>query len=141
MSDHPRYTLNRSLVILVPQQPFFDWIMAVDTDPVPSLTLENVREDQSAFLAPDEISNAPQAVQWVEERWRAFFEFMLGEWFEESVWPQNLTLEQFREWFTVQHHSTVFDMATDFGIEHEDWEAEEEDEDEGDGESGLRRLH
>ena len=92
MSDHPRFTLNRSLVILVPQQPFFEWIMAVDTDPVATLTLEHVREDQSVFLVPDDVATSPEALLWVEQRWRAFFEFMLGEWFDESLWPETLTL-------------------------------------------------
>lgn len=138
MTDHPRFTLNRSLVVLVPQQPFFDWIMAVDIDPVATLTLEHVREDQSVFLVPDDVSTTPEALQWVEQRWRAFFEFMLGEWFDESLWPQTLTLQQFREWFTVQHHSMVFDMAPDTPVEHEDWD---EDEDEDDDETGLRHLH
>jgi len=30
MDPRPRYTLNRRLVILLPKQPFLDWLLAGD---------------------------------------------------------------------------------------------------------------
>jgi hypothetical protein len=121
MSDYPRFTINRALVAIVPEQPFLDWIQAVDPEPVPNLTLEHVREDQSVFLLPDEIADtADNARHWVEKRWLDFFEFMLAEWFDESLWPEQLTLEMFRSWFSVHFHSTVFDMAAESPLMHDD---------------------
>jgi hypothetical protein len=127
MSDHPRFTINRSLVTLVPEQPFFDWIQAVDPEPVPTLTLEQVREDQSVFLLPSEIANSPEnATRWVEKRWQGFFEFMLGEWFDDSMWPDTLSLAMFRDWFTLRFHSMVFDMTPDAPMLHEDWDDDDD---------------
>lgn len=126
MTDHPRYTINRTMVTLVPEQPFLEWIKAVDPEPVPALTLEQVREDQSVFLLPNEIANSHEnAIHWVEKRWQAFFEFMLGEWFDDSLWPPELTLAMFREWFSIRFHSMVFDMAADEPVSHEDWDDED----------------
>ncbi|WP_042884469.1 hypothetical protein [Cupriavidus necator] len=130
MSDHPRFTINRSMVALVPEQPFLDWIQAVDPQPVAGLTLEHVREDQSVFLVPEELADTHEnAVRWVEKRWQAFFEFMLGEWFDDSMWPETLTLEMFRAWFSVRYHSMVFDMVPDVPVMHEDWEEDDDSPD------------
>jgi len=128
MSDFPRFTINRSMVTLVPEQPFLEWIKAVDPDPMPDLTLEHVREDQSVFLLPSEIGDSPDnATHWVEKRWRGFFEFMLGEWFDDSLWPQELSLQMFREWFSLRFHSMVFDMAPELPVMHEDWDDDEDE--------------
>ena len=125
MSDHPRFTINRTMVTLVPEQPFLDWIKAVDPEPVPALSLDHVREDQSVFLLPGDIADSPEnATHWVEKRWQAFFEFMLGEWFDDSLWPEELSLAMFREWFSLRFHSMVFDMAPDAPVIHEDWDDE-----------------
>lgn len=74
MSDHPRFTVNRSMITLLPEQPFLDWIQAVDPDPVPTLTLDDVRDDASVFLLPGELADTQEnALHWVEKRWRHFF--------------------------------------------------------------------
>lgn len=130
MPDHPRFTINRSMVTLVPEQPFLDWIKAVDPEPVPALSLDHVREDQSVFLLPNDIADSPEnATHWVEKRWQAFFEFMLGEWFDDSLWPEQLSLAMFREWFSLRFHSMVFDMAPDAPVIHEDWDDEDDSPD------------
>lgn len=118
------------MVMLLPEQPFLDWIQAVDPDPVPTLTLTDVRDDASVFLLPAEVADtAENALRWVEKRWRPFFEFMLGEWFDDSVWPEELSLAMFRDWFSVRFHSMVWDMAPDAPLEYEDWDDEEDDDD------------
>ena len=117
------------MVMLLPEQPFLDWIQAVDPDPVPTLTLNDVRDDASVFLLPAEVADTPEnALRWVEKRWRPFFEFMLGEWFDDSVWPESLSLAMFREWFSVRFHSMVWDIAPDAPLEYEDWDDEEDDD-------------
>ena len=129
MSEHPRFTVNRSMVMLLPEQPFLDWIQAVDPEPVPTLTLDDVRDDASVFLLPVEVADTSEnALRWVEKRWQYFFEFMLGEWFDDSVWPETLTLDMFREWFTIRFHSMVWDMAPESSIEYEDWDGEDDDD-------------
>lgn len=129
MSDHPRFTVSRSMVMLLPEQPFLDWIKAVDPEPVPTLTLNDVRDDASVFLLPSEVADTPEnALRWVEKRWRSFFEFMLAEWFDDSVWPADRSLAMFRDWFSIRFHSMVWDMAPDAPLEYEDWEDEDDDD-------------
>lgn len=131
MSDYPRFTLNRDMVMLCYKQPFLDWANAADPNPR-ALTLEEVNDDGEIFLVPaddslvDPVETAEDAVRWVEKRRRMFFDHMLGDWLtDESLGPQKRTLKMFREWFFVEYRSMVWDMA-DEPLVVEDWE-------EGDG--------
>lgn len=129
MSDTPRYTVNRSIVTLRYQQPFLDWLMSADPDPLLDLALADLENDSDAFLIPGDgvVDNAQDAVKWVEKRWRMFFDHMLGEWLlDESLWPQKRTLKMFREWFTVEYRSMVWDLVS-APIMVYDWEDENDD--------------
>lgn len=140
MSDYPRFTLNRGMVMLRYKQPFLDWANAADPNPPLHLTLANLEDDGEAFLiqnyeSGDPVDGAEDAVKWVEKRWRMFFEHILSDWLtDESLWPQKRTLKMFREWFAVEYRSMVWDMA-DEPLAVEDWDEDDED----DEDSGL--LH
>jgi hypothetical protein len=123
MHDYPRFTINRDLIILLPKQPVLDWIMGVDPNPLEELTLEELRQEQDAFLVRHgEFEGIEDAEKWVYRRWKKFFELFLHDWFtDESRGPQNRTLKMFKEWFEVQYHSMVWDLS-DEPIEHEDWD-------------------
>ena len=123
MHDFPRFTVNRHLIVLLPKQPALDWIMQVDPNP-PDLTLEELREEQDAFLVRDDsLEGVEDAERWVHRRWKMFFELFVGSWYtDESWWPKNRTLKMFKEWFDIQYHSMVWDLAPAVPIEHEDWE-------------------
>lgn len=122
MHEHPRFTINRSLVVLLPKQPVLDWIMRVDPNP-PKLTLEELRQEQDVFLISQRAAETVEdAERWVHRRWKVFFEAFLHDWYtEESWWPKNRSLKMFKEWFDVQYHSMVWDLAGET-VEHEDWE-------------------
>ncbi|NEX60044.1 hypothetical protein [Noviherbaspirillum galbum] len=124
MSDFPRFTINRHLIVLLPKQPVLDWIMRVDPMPPAGLTLEELRQEQDAFLVSDaSLEGIEDAERWVHRRWKMFFELFVGNWYtDESWWPKNRTLKMFKEWFDVQYHSMVWDLAATVPIEHEDWE-------------------
>lgn len=121
MPEHPRFTINRSLVILLPQQPVLDWIMRVDPNP-PQLTLAQLRQDQNAFLISERIETFEEAERWIYRRWKLFFESFLHEWYvDESWWPKDRSLKMFKHWFEIQYYPMVWDLA-DEAISHEDWE-------------------
>lgn len=123
MQPSPRFTINRHLFILLPKQPALDWILRVDPEP-PDLTLESLRRDQDAFLVPDGFADPQEAERWIRGRWKMLFEsFLMGWYTEESWWPKKRTPAMFNDWFDIQYHSMVWDMAADEPVEHEDWEA------------------
>lgn len=123
MHTVPRFTINRHLIILMPKQPVLDWIKRVDPNP-PNLTLDQLRLEQNAFLVPDDLDGQQDAEKWVQRRWQMFFEGFLAEWYTvESWWPQKRTFKMFKDWFDVQYHSMVWDMAAKIPITYEDWES------------------
>lgn len=91
------------------------------------MSLDKLRREQNAFLVPDSLDGQEDAEQWVYRRWKMFFESFLGEWYTvESWWPQQRTLKMFKEWFDVQYHSMVWDLAAGEPIAYEDWDPPED---------------
>jgi hypothetical protein len=67
----------------------------------------------SAFLLP-EFDLEEDLQEWVEDNVAWMFDFQLSAWTEnEASWPENRDLETFREWFRVDIHSVVVDVADD----------------------------
>lgn len=127
MHNSPRFTINRHLIILMPKQPVLDWIKRVDPNP-PNITLDQLRLEQNAFLVPDDLDGQQDAEKWVQRRWQMFFEGFLAEWYTvESWWPQKRTFKMFKDWFDVQYHSMVWDMAAKEPITYEDWESPDDE--------------
>lgn len=127
MTNYPRFTINRHLIILMPKRPALDWIMRVDPNQ-PTMTLEELRLDQNAFLVTDALDGQDDAEKWVKRSWQMFFEAFLNEWYtEESWWPQKRTYKMFKDWFDVQYHSMVWDLVTSEPIGYEDWDSPDDD--------------
>jgi hypothetical protein len=124
-SDSPRFTLNRTVVILGPKQPFLDWLNDVDPDDA-ALTEEDLREDNEVFLIPQH-NDISDSEKWVEKRWSFLFEHMLMGWVEdESTWPEDRSLAMFRDWFSIEVHTMVWDLSEE-QLFVEDWQSDEED--------------
>lgn len=123
MAKNPRSTINRQLILVLPKQPALDWIMSVDPQPLDHLTLNDIRQETDAFLISEGIVNSPeQAQKWAERRWsELFLQFVSGWYLDMDLWPQKRTLKMFREWFEVQYHSMVWDLA-DEPLTHEEWD-------------------
>ena len=126
MSSSPRFTLNRTVVLLGPKQPFLDWLNDVDPEEE-ALTEEDIRDDNEVFLIPQFNDNS-DSEKWVEKRWSFLFEHMLMGWIEdEAMWPQDRSLAMFREWFEIELHTMAWDLS-DEQLFVEDWQDEAEDE-------------
>ena len=102
--------VDRSLAVIKPRQPFFDWLKETpdwDLD----LTLETLRVDCSALLIP-EFDEPEEAVAYIDDMFEQIFDMELASWcMDESIWPKKRTLKMFWEWFDVELHSTVIDTA------------------------------
>jgi hypothetical protein len=52
--------------------------------------------------------------EWVEDNASWLFEFQLASWTEdEATWPATRDLKTFRDWFRVDIHNVVVDVADD----------------------------
>jgi len=135
MNRTPRFTINRTVVLLAPRQPFLDWLNSVDPDDE-MLVLEDLREDNEVFLIPQYNDNT-DSEKWVKTRWSFLFEHMLMGWVEdENLWPQDRTLDMFNEWFEIEIHTMAWDLS-DEPLVVEDWQ----DEDDEDDEIEIEKIH
>ena len=104
--------LNRTAVTIVGAQPYLDWTRRHDADANRgALTVARAKTFGSAFLLP-ELEAEIDVQEWIEENASWLFEFQLSSWTEdESTWPATRDLNAFREWFRVDIHNVVIDVA------------------------------
>jgi hypothetical protein len=112
--------VNRTAISIVGAQPYVEWTRKTDTtverDPV---SVPRATPFGTAVLLPEfELEDDVQ--EWVEENAGWLFEFQLSAWTDdESAWPATRDLKTFREWFRVDVHNVVIDVA-DTDIEGEE---------------------
>ncbi len=106
--------INRTAVTLVGAKPFVDWMRQTDADANRGhLTVVRAQPYGTAFLLP-EFELEEDVQEWIEENATWLFEFALSTWTEdETTWPAGRDLKAFREWFRIDLHSLVVDMADD----------------------------
>ncbi|MGI8733962.1 MAG: hypothetical protein ACR2LM_11785 [Pyrinomonadaceae bacterium] len=114
--------INRSLLVVKPKQPFLDWAHSWDRA---RYTLDDIREDSTAYLIPEYELNDEQMV--ILEYCHGFiFEEELFSWcIDEATWPEQRDLKTFLEWFDLEFHSLVFDLAVGTPLEYVDYGQDE----------------
>src|SRR5437773_2313296 len=106
--------INRTAVTVVGAEPYLEWTRQKQADfNQGALTVVRAKTYGSAFLLP-EFELEEDVQEWVEENAGWLFEFQLAAWTEdESTWPAVRDLAAFREWFRVDIHNVVVDVADD----------------------------
>ena len=104
--------INRTAISIIGAQPYVDWMNWNDADVNKGkLTVARTQPYGAAFLLPDlELEDDVQ--EWVEENFLWLFEFQLSAWTDdESLWPSPREIKMFRQWFRIDIHSVVVDVA------------------------------
>lgn len=102
--------LNRSVLVLRYQQPFVDWINAVDTQSAPALTLAEANDDNTAYLV--EVEDEEELEEWLEVNGEILFEGELNGWCNDpDLWPPLRSLDVLRKWCAFDLHSVVMDTG------------------------------
>jgi hypothetical protein len=103
---------NRSEVIVMPAQPFLDWLHRVDPTSV-ELKLEDLRREPTIYLLP-EYDTEEEARGNLREYCSEIFEEQLDGWYRvPSAWPVNRTLDTVIRWFEYRFHSVLVDLCDD----------------------------
>ena len=112
--------VNRTAVTVVGAQPFIDLTRKTDADiNKGAVTVARAKTFGSAFLLP-EFELEEDVQEWVEENASWLFEFQLASWTDdETTWPATRDLKTFRDWFRIDIHNVVVDVA-DNDIEGEE---------------------
>ena len=112
--------VNRTAISIVGAQPYVDWTRQTgSTAGRDTVTVARAKPFGTAVLLP-EFELEEDVQEWVEENAGWLFEFQLSAWTDdESTWPATRDLRTFREWFRVDVHNVVVDVA-DTDIEGEE---------------------
>lgn len=98
-------SLNRSSLVLRPREPYRRFCG----------TASSV-EDQYVVLVPN-LQNRDECLAYIREngRFARVFEFLLQDCFRSlAERPNHASFEVFLEWFDVEYHGVVIDLADDF---------------------------
>ena len=102
--------INRSAVIIRYNQPFVDWINAVDSSPENPLTLAEGNRESTVYLI--DVEDQDEFEGWLELNYKILFEEELDGWYTDpALWPQDRSLRIFKEWCSFEFHSAVFDTG------------------------------
>ncbi len=104
------YAVDRSVAVLKPKAPFLAWLNALPDNTI-ELSLSSLRSDGTVVLMP-EFTEPEQGIAYLDEIYDQLFKMELYSWCEEtSLWPSDLSLKAFWEWFDVEIHSSVIDSV------------------------------
>jgi len=107
--------LNRSAVTIRARQPFLDWLRSLPD--LPDLSLESINRDRSVYLLP-EVDDMKEQEALIRKFFLVIFEGELGSWWmDDRRWPALRSLEAFREWFELEFHTVIRDLAGDEPME------------------------
>ena len=105
-------TINRSVAIIRPQQPFIDWANRLP-DTEREVTADDFTDDCTVVLIP-EYDTDEQAKESINDFWQDIFEGELFDWCtNEDWWPTARTSALFWQWFDLEPHSVVMDPYDD----------------------------
>jgi len=113
---HP--TINRSVLLVIPKQPFYDWSNALFPDSKPTLITE-INEYNSYLLEDEIFIDNPKRE--LKKYWKKIFiNELYGQCMSDSAYPE-LTWKRFTEWFDF-HRSAVVSDLTDELLYREEYE-------------------
>lgn len=105
MLDDDFKNIKRSAVVLVPRQPFFDWLLTHDADTI----IDDEIRTGNIYLLPD-YETKQEIEQWLKRNFAELFEEELFGWYtDETMWPTNRSFKLFGEWFSY----SLFPMLLD----------------------------
>lgn len=100
-------TINRSLLLVIPKQSFYDWSNAL----TPNLSRIQPKDvnDYNSYLLEDELFLDDPKKE-LKKYWKTiFYNELFGQWTDETVYPK-MTWKLFTEWFDFYRSSIVTDL-------------------------------
>lgn len=99
---------NRGALIVRPKQPYLAWAAGLDDSGI----VPDVEGEKTVYLVSEFEDDEAWAI--IEQVYTEVFKRELYGWHtDESAWPKNRTFALFLEWFDVEFHSVVEDLAED----------------------------
>ena len=101
-------TINRSVLLVIPKQPFYDWSNALTPDLSPVQPSDV--SDHNTYLLEDELFLDDPKKE-LKSYWKQIFiQELFGQWTDERDYP-SLSWELFTQWFDCYRSSLVTDLT------------------------------
>lgn len=108
--------INRSAVMIRPQQPFLQWVNALEHSHVVS----DSDCEPTAYLLPVSLAD-DEAWSHLETVYLDIFDAELEAWdLDETHWPAGRTFSMFQEWFEIHMISMIQDLVEGPIVEEDD---------------------
>jgi hypothetical protein len=102
--DFEENYINRSAIIIKPQQPFLDWYSNL----YPENDFEIGNKETNIYLVDDTIDDVEK---WLKKKFDKFFIMELDEWHDnKKEWPQKRNYKMFNLWFRVEISEMIYDL-------------------------------
>ncbi len=103
--------INRCLAILLPRQPYVDWLNSLRESRDKIWSLQDFNDQGFAYLIP-EYSQLSDMRKYVQDNFQVVFEDALSRGLaNEDRWPSKRGRETFEAWFEVEIHSRILDLS------------------------------
>ena len=107
------YIVDRCIAVIKPKKPFLEWLKSMPDNDMFEVSLDVLRSDCTVLMLP-EFDEPEQAIAYIDDISEQLFKVELATWYEdEKLWPADMSLKTFWEWFDVEVHSTVIDTVDD----------------------------
>jgi hypothetical protein len=104
------FAIDRSALIVIPAQPFLDWLHRTD-ETSKDLSLEDLSREPTIYLVP-EYDTEEDAELYVHKHCREIFEEQLDGWYRvPSAWPPDRGFRVFKQWFEYHFHAVLLDLC------------------------------
>ena len=102
------HEVNRTAVLLLPRQPFVDWVNRQEPSQV--FSHAEIAADPAVYLL-DVVIDLREVPQLLHQLYEEVFEHQLAAWCtDQATWPSNRSVELFSEWFEILCGSEVIDL-------------------------------
>ncbi|MDO4433200.1 MAG: VacJ [Alysiella sp.] len=106
------YEVNRSVFIVIPREPFWNWLNSLPHSDLSGITLADLQQDANSYLVPA-CENADEVWEQIQNRASEIFAAELADWCDDdSYWP-DLHPDIFGEWFDIVLSSIVSDLSSE----------------------------
>lgn len=104
------FEIDRVAALVRPTEKMLGWLKTHPSR-YDNMTLKNLQKDCIILLIPP-FDGPKQAMEYIKQIYNGIFEAELISWgVPETAWPNNRSLEVFLEWFEVEFHSMIYDVA------------------------------
>ena len=104
------FIVDRIVALLRPTDKMLQWMKELPSAP-DVITMKNLQTDCTALLLPS-FESPRQAEIYIKQIFEGIFESELISWgVPQSNWPSPRDYNLFKQWFKLEYHSVLFDIA------------------------------